>query len=135
MPKKKNKNNAGRLLFDGKTKDQVIAKLEEAWALGSSDAEAACNAGISPTALCRFLKVNPEISQRKEVLLEQPMLRARRTIVKNLDTDLEHAWRFAKKKRPEEFGDKALEVEDGESGFNLVITTIKNDKAKDIKEN
>ncbi len=132
---KKKKNLGGRPLFDGKNKDIIVAKLEEVWALGGTDGEAACYAGISKTALCRFLQDNPKVSERKEMLLETPMLKARRTIIKALDTDLEHAWRFAKKKRPEEFGDKALEVEDGESGFNLVITTIKNDKAKDTKEN
>lgn len=134
MPKKNKKSNAGRKLFDGRDKNIVIQKLEEVWALGGTDGEAACYAGISKAALSDFLSKNKDISERKEQLLETPMLKARKTIVKALDVDLEHAWRFAKKRRPEEFGDKGIDLgNNNEGGFRLVLSTVPNDQSVEGK--
>lgn len=102
-PKKLVKSNAGRLLFDGKSYDIVIQKLEEVWAIGGSDAEAAFYAGISKAALSDFINKRPEISERKQSLQEKPVLKARQTIVRNLDQVQTSQW-YLERKRPQEFG-------------------------------
>ena len=74
----------GRKLFDGKDYDTVIQKIETAWALGCSDAEAALFAGISKAGLCQFLQAHPDITERKELLKETPVLQARMTLYNSI---------------------------------------------------
>ena len=74
----------GRKQFDGKDYEEVIRKLETAWAIGCSDAEAALFGGISKASLCEFLQAHPEIAERKELLKEQPVLQARMTLYNSI---------------------------------------------------
>lgn len=107
-PRKKNegkKSNAGRKQFDGKPVEIVLQKLEEVWALGGSDKEAAFFAGISASALSAFLKANPDISERKETLLERPILLARRALIEGFDG---HTYKVKEKKK---VNGKEVEVE------------------------
>jgi hypothetical protein len=97
------KNLGGRKLFDGKSEEIVIQKLEEVWALDGTDAEAAFYAGISPASLSDYLKKHPDVSERKQALSQKPVLKARQAVVKNLD-DPNHAFRYLEKKRRKEFG-------------------------------
>lgn len=94
---------AGRKQFDGKNEKMVIAKLEECWALGASDAEAAFFAEISPTALSRYLETHPAISQRKEALKLSPVLAARRCLVEAVKTDPELALKYLERVKRDEF--------------------------------
>lgn len=126
MPEKNKKNKGGRKLFDGKNREIVIRKLEEVWAMGGTDREAAMFAGISTSSLSEFLSKNPEVSERKELLLEKPILQARKTVVKALDVDYEFAMDYLEKKRPEEFA-KKNDPNGGAGGFSVTITTLKND--------
>ena len=103
-PRKSNPKDAGRKLFDGKSKEIVIQKLEEVWAIGGSDEEAAFYAGISKAALSDFLKKNIDISERKEALKEKPILKARQTVVRDLDDPNGARW-YLTKKRKLEFGE------------------------------
>ena len=80
-PKKKE----GRPLFDGKPEAMVLAKLEEVWAIGGSDAEAAFFADISASSLCRYLERHPKVSQRKEALKNRPILLARKAVTGAFD--------------------------------------------------
>jgi hypothetical protein len=97
----------GRKQFDGKDYKITIQKLETAWALGCSDAEAAYFAGISKAALSDFLKRNPKISERKEMLLEKPVLNARNTLHKAINEgNAELAFKYLERKRPDEFAIK-----------------------------
>jgi len=103
----KKKSPRGRKLFDGKNYDVIIQKLEQAWALGCSDAEAASYADISKAALSDFINKNPEISERKEQLKEKPVLSARSTLHKAIkDGNADLAFKYLERKRSEEFGPK-----------------------------
>ncbi|MFA6582655.1 MAG: hypothetical protein WCS77_00005 [Elusimicrobiaceae bacterium] len=112
------KNPGGRPQFDGKTVESVLAKLEQAWALDCSDAEAAAYANISASSLSRYLKSHPEVSQRKEQLKLKPVLAARRAVYRAIagdatsgilaDADL--ALKYLERKRRDEFSLKS-EVE------------------------
>lgn len=94
----------GRKLFDGKDTKIVIQKLEEVWAVGGSDAEAAFFADISKASLSDFLKHNPKITERKERLKERPVLSARNTLHKVIQAgDGDLALKYLERKRFNEF--------------------------------
>ena len=102
-PKKSNPKGAGRKLFDGKDEQAIIRKLEQVWAMGGSDEEAAFYAEISKASLSEYLSRTPEISERKEALKEKPILKARQTVIKDLDTPSTAQW-YLERKRKNEFG-------------------------------
>ena len=82
---------------------EVLAKLEEAFALGCTDKEACFFAGISKSTLYNFQGETVEFLERKEQLKSSPVLKARQTIMQNLDDPKIAMW-FLEKKRPNEFG-------------------------------
>lgn len=93
----------GRKQFDGKNKEIILQKLEQAFSLGCTDEEAYVYAGISKSAFYVYQQNHPEFLDRKEVLRAGVILRARKTIVARLDT-WEHAWKYLERSLPEEFG-------------------------------
>lgn len=104
MKQPKRKSTIGRKQFDGKDYDTVIQKLETAWSLDCSDAEAAALADISCAALSDFLKRRPEISERKARLKQKPFLAARKAITQAMEGgDAEMALKFLERKLKTEF--------------------------------
>lgn len=83
--------------------DEVLRKLEAAFALGCTDLEACVFADISKTALYDYQKSHPEFAERKEFLKEKPFLKARTTIIESL-SDPNHAFKFMERKKKAEFG-------------------------------
>lgn len=82
---------------------ETISKLEEVFALGGSDLEACFYAGISKDSLYRYQSDNPEFSERKEALKEQPILKARRSVLNGIDGDPELALKFLERRKKSEF--------------------------------
>lgn len=124
-------NKGGRPLFDGKDEKLIIAKLEEAWALGCSDVEAATFADISSSSLCRYLQANPTISERKAQLKTKPVLKARTTLLKAIDEgngDL--ALKFLERKCRDEFATRTEVQEKSE----IVVKTEADKKALEDAE-
>ena len=66
---------------------EVIRKLEDAFGWGCTDLEACCNANIGKSSLYKYCDENPEFSERKEVLKNQPVMRARRVVLAALEED------------------------------------------------
>lgn len=98
------KLKTGRPQFDGKDEALVLAKLEEAWALDCSDAEAATFADISASALSRYLKSHPDISARKDQLKTKPILAARTTLAQAIkDGNGKLALKYLERKCRNEF--------------------------------
>lgn len=64
---------------------ETIDKLEYAFALGCSDEEACFYADISKTTLYEYTKKHPEFTDRKEILKQRPVLKAREVIIGALD--------------------------------------------------
>ena len=58
------------------TQDAIL-KLEAAFLVGATDQEACCNAGISMSTLYLYCQNNPKFSDRKELLKNQPTLKAK----------------------------------------------------------
>ena len=75
---------------------EVVGKLEAAFRIGCSDAEACFFAEISRDTLYEYQKKNPAFSGRKMELKSAPMLGARKVIAKAIkDGDLKTAkWYF-----------------------------------------
>ena len=61
--------------------DEVIAKLEQAFLMGCTDAEACLYADIVPSTLYRYTEANPEFSERKETLKNNPVMLARKVLL------------------------------------------------------
>ena len=100
----KNKTKIGRpRVMD----DKMIAELEYAFSIGCSDGEACAYAGICRQTLYTFQLENPDFVDRKEQLKQKPILKARTTIIKALNSDnLELAKWFLERKRKHEFSTK-----------------------------
>lgn len=81
----------------------LVKKLEEAFSLGASDAEACFYAGISKQTLYDFEKKNPKFSDRKTQLKERPILLARQTVIKGIQKDPDLALKFLERRKKEEF--------------------------------
>ena len=65
--------------------DDVLLKLEEAFSLGCTDAEACLAAGIWPSVLYRYQESNPEFQERKATLKTNPFLKARRVVLRAIE--------------------------------------------------
>lgn len=101
--RKKKKNLGGRpTVFTPAT----ISKLEEAFLWGCNDAEACLFAGISMAAFYRYIDMNPDFKEKRDLLKENPALKARKTVLDNLQSDARLAFDYLCKKKKDEFGDR-----------------------------
>lgn len=97
----------------------TLNKLEEVFALGGSDLEACFYAGISRQTLYNYQHDHPEFVERKEELKEQPILKARRSVLNGIQDDPELALRFLERRKKAEF---SLRTEiTGEDGKPLIM--------------
>lgn len=87
--------------------DETIDKLQESWAMGCSDLEACCYANISSAALYNYQKAHPEFVERKAVLKERMVLKAREVVHKALqEGDKDMAKWYLERKKKDEFSTK-----------------------------
>ena len=101
--------------------DEVIRKLEEIFALGGTDLEACLFADISKSTLYDYQVLHPEFVERKEKLKEEPILKARRTVVGALDQP-NMALSYLERKKKDEF---SMRVENtGKDGTPLQISLV-----------
>ena len=83
--------------------EQVIAKLEEAFAIGCTDLEATLFANIAPATLYKYQEANPKFSERKFQLKQTPILKARISVIKSLEASPELALKFLERRKKDEF--------------------------------
>jgi len=90
-------------------------KLEQAFAIGCTDEEACSYAEISPDQLYYYENnIDKEFRVRKQELKQKPILKAKQTIVKNLDNP-EHAKWYLERKKKDEFSQRnEMTGKDGE---------------------
>lgn len=86
--------------------EEKVKKLEEVFAIDGTVEEACFYADISKTTYYNWLEKKPELVDRFEALRQRPFLKARQTIIKSLDQP-QHAFEYMKRKKKDEFGDKA----------------------------
>lgn len=81
----------------------VIDKLEKAWAMGCSDKEACLYANIGITSLHLYQQHNPDFITRKEILKQNPVLKARQKVVTEISSDVRTAQWYLERKCRDEF--------------------------------
>lgn len=82
---------------------EVIEKLEEAFALGCTDLEATLYAGIAPATLYNHQEKDKKFLERKTQLKETPILKARATVIRSLESNPELAMKFLERRKKDEF--------------------------------
>lgn len=83
---------------------EVLQKLEAGFSSGLSDREACLYADISESTLYNYCQKEPEFLERKELLKEQPKMRARLIVCKAIeDGDLKAAQWYLERKARDEF--------------------------------
>ncbi len=85
--------------------DDIVMKLEQAFAIDATVEEACSYADISRNTFYEYLKNNPEYKDRIDELRQRPVLKARQTIVKALETP-QYALEYLRRKKKAEFSDK-----------------------------
>ncbi len=101
--------------------DDVIQKLEAAFLVGATDLEACVHADIGKSTLYDYCQDNPEFSERKETLKNQPTLKAKLIIDEALTGgDLNTAHRVIDRKE----GSKVKQEITGVNGGPLEVTTF-----------
>jgi hypothetical protein len=114
IKKKSNRSNAGRKQFDGKSEKDVLSKLEYVWSVGGTDEEACVYADITVAGLQRYQDKHPEISIRKKLLKEKPVLLAREAVIQALkEKNPDIAIKYLERKKKDEF---SLKTETAHSG-------------------
>ena len=104
--------------------DEVIRKLEEAFAVGATDLEACFYAGISKTAFYNYQEDNPEFKERKEGLKNQLGLIAKNNLARSIKggNDADAKW-YLERKRKDEFS--LRQETTGAGGEPLTVTINK----------
>lgn len=83
--------------------DELVNKLEYAFALGCTDEEACFYADISKQTLYNYQDKFPEFVDRKEALKARPIFVARETLLKGLQRDPDLALKMLERKKKDEF--------------------------------
>lgn len=110
--------------------EQVIAKLEEAFAWGCSDTEACLWADIAPATLYQYQEKHPAFTERKAMLKERPILDSRATVARAVKRDADLAMKYLERKRKDEFSTKSeseIKVELPKPILGGITTTEKSD--------
>lgn len=108
----------------------TIKKLEEAFALDATVGEACYYADISCATYYIWIEKNPELLEKFNRLREKPVLIARQTVVKALQTDSDIALKYLERKKRNEF---ATRTETEETGNMTVVIKDNFNKPKKKK--
>jgi hypothetical protein len=105
MAKDKPKVNKPKVGRPSVMTDEVLDKLRQAFLIGATKEEACAFANIGYRTLYDYLDKKPEFSQEIEKWQKEPILKAKATIVKNLDDSKNAQWyleRRAKEFKPKQ---------------------------------
>ncbi len=104
MTKKKDPKDYEKIGRPTDMTPETIAKLEQAWSIGCSDLEACVFADIGKTTLYNYQNAHPEFVERKQVLKEKLVLKARTVIADAIyKKDENTAKWYLERKRKQEF--------------------------------
>lgn len=101
---------------------EILDRLRQAFAIGCTKKEACAYAKIGESTLYDYINANPDFSDEIEELIQAPILKAKNTVVSNLE-DLETAKWYLSRKKKDEFSNTLVEVNQD----NRSITIAKND--------
>ena len=104
----------------------VVAKLEQAFAIDATVEEACSYANISRDAFYDYLKKNTIFSDRIEDLRQLPVLAARERAVKGVKENYGNAMDYLSRKRKSEFSQKQEIEHSGKVNISNVLDEIEN---------
>ncbi len=84
---------------------EIIGKLEQAFSLDCTVAEACFQAGIAESTYFEWCKSDPQLSERMKALKNKMVLKARQTIFNDMNDPTTAKW-YLERKRKEEFSMK-----------------------------
>lgn len=122
MTKIHNPKGAGRKLFEGKDEKEVVSKLEYAFLRSFTDEEAAFHAGISLSALNRYIDSVPGLRHRKEVMKRQPRMKSKAIVYQSLEEGniLDAKW-VLENSASDEYSKQIKQEISGELNFGVVM--------------
>lgn len=86
--------------------EQVIGKLEQAFAYDCTIGEACFYAGINPDTYHEYVKRTPEFAERVKALRNTPVMAARQKVIDDIKTDTDTAKWYLERKFKNEFSTK-----------------------------
>jgi len=110
-----------------KMTDEVVKKLEEAFAIDASISEACFYANITRQTYYNWIKSFPEYEERFDSLRQRPVLKARQTVVKSLDNP-DFAFKYLERKKKKEFGN-SVDVTSGNNPIPILGTYVRTDNS------
>lgn len=111
---------------------EVLGKLEQAFAIDATIAEACFYADINEDTYYRWVKEDPKLSEKFNRLRQKPVLTARQSVVGHLSKDPDFALKYLKNKRSNEFSEKT--VQEVNATINQDVIDDEIDKAIGGKE-
>ena len=96
---------------------EVIERLRQAYLLGSNDKEAYGYAGVSHETFYNYIEKHPEFREQINIWQDEPILKARKKIVDDIDKDTNTAKWYLERKRKSEFSTK---IETEQTGLDPV---------------
>lgn len=111
---------------------EIMQKIEEVAALDGSVEEMAYYAGIHRETLYAWMREDEDLSDRLKELRERPILKARQTVIKSLDTPEGARWYLTRKKKLE-FAERIEQT--GAEGGPVKISGMKIVKVTDDEDN
>ena len=119
-PRKSTKHPGGRpTVFT----EATLQKLEQGFKIGYTDEQCCAYADIAMSTLYNYQSNNPEFLEKKAKWKQNPMLKAKYTLYKNLDDPKIAQW-YAERKGKDEF---SVKVEQEITSQNTVINVSKED--------
>jgi len=125
MGKRGPKSKAERGGRPTKMTPETIGKLEQAFSMGCGDLEACLYADINPDTLYEFQKKTPGYSDRKRLLKEKVVLKARSEVIKGLDNNPEFSLKVLERVKKDEFSTRQEQT--GANGEQLKIVISRDD--------
>jgi len=104
-----------------KMTDEVIAKLRQAFLYGSNDKEAYHYAEISHETFYNYIEKHPEFREQITSWQDEPILKARKKVVDNIDKDTNTAKWYLERKRKSEFAQRQELTGDEGAAINVII--------------
>ena len=114
---------------------EVVAKLEFGFSKGLTDLEACLYADISKDALYNYINRNPSFGDRKEMLKQQPKMKAKMNIAEKIDNkdDYNSRW-YLETKGKDEFSKKVESVNENTNINADVTEELTEDQKRKIAE-
>lgn len=127
MTKKKDPKDYAKIGRPTVMTAETLNKLEQAFSIGCTDEEACVFADISRQTMYAYISENPEFSDKKEALKKKPILKAKNTVVKNLDNP-DMALKYLERKCKNEFSTKVIN-DNNNNNFTITVASERDKKA------